>query len=124
MSVVNLFDLGVNLPDLMGPPPAGLQRIEATRQNTLVINDGDHFRVSPPRTHGGPAVWRWHLVNIGPGIVFVRWDGLGYADNYDPNSLYLAASSGFADFDAAVLTFSCSGGSTIAFAADNMPFTR
>ena len=103
----------------IGPAPAGLQRLEATRQNTLVLADGDHFRIERPRTHGGPDTWTWHITNFGPGVLWGRWDGLGYASVGDPHSVMLLAGYGFQDIRTSILTFACQGGATIAFTADN-----
>ena len=105
---------------VLGPPPANLQIREATRQNTLVLNDGDHFRINSPGTHGGPDVWTWHITNFGPGVLWARWDGLGYADVNDPNSIMLVAGYGFQDISAPTLTFACQGGTTISFTATNI----
>ena len=100
-------------------PPAGLIRIEATRQNTLVMADASQYAVSSPDTHGGPDVWLWHIVNLGPGVLWARWDGLGFANVNDENSVSLPAGYSFADIAAPALTFAAQGATTIAFTAAN-----
>ena len=120
--------------DLFGPPfgvmlppaPAGLLRIDAARQNTLVLADGVPVLVRSPELASkvGPNIWEWHILNIGPGICFVRWDGLGYAGPNDPNSLQLTSGVGFSNVNAALLTFACVGATQVTFTADNLPFQR
>lgn len=107
--------------ELLGPDPANLRRVEATRQNTLVLQDGQPVLVRPPHTAGGPDVWSWQLLNIGPGIVFARWDGLGYAAPNDQNSIQLVSGVGFGEIAAGVMTFACVGATQVTFSVDNLP---
>ena len=100
-------------------PPIGLIRQEATRQNTLVMADASQYAIASPDTHGGPDVWVWHIVNLGPGVLWARWDGLGFAAVNDPHSVSLPAGYSFADISASALTFAAQGATTIAFTAAN-----
>ena len=111
---------------VMPPPPANLKRIDATRQNTLVLVDGEPVLVRPPDISSkvGPDVWLWQILNIGPGIAFVRWDGLGYAEPNGANSLQLTAGVGYSDVNAGLVTFACVGATQVTFSVDNLPFQR
>lgn len=118
---VVLLNIGGSPLDNLGPPPAGLIRVRATRQNTLELQDGEPVLVTTPRTSGGPDVWTWHLLNVGPGICYARWDGLGYAESGGANSIYLPAGVAFSAFTAGVLTLACDGATTVAFTLENLP---
>ena len=100
-------------------PPIGLIRLEATRQNTLVMADASQYAIASPDTHGGPDVWVWHILNLGPGVLWARWDGLGFAGVNDPHSVQLQAGYSFADIPAPALTFAAQGATSIAFTAAN-----
>lgn len=110
-----------SFPSQMGPAPANLRRFQATAQNTLELQDGEPVVVNPPVPGAGPHTWVWQILNVGPGIVYIRWDGNGYAAALDENSLHLPAGAGFADIPAGVITFACDGATTVTFAADNTP---
>lgn len=105
----------------MGPAPANLIRARATATNTLELQDGEPVVVNPPLAGAGPQTWTWHVLNVGPGIAYVRWDGQGYAAALDPNSLYLPSGAGYSDIAANILTFACDGATTVTFSADNAP---
>lgn len=120
MSVV-LLDLGVTMPDPLGPPPANLKSIMATQQNTITLQDGEPVVIRPPRVAGGPDVWTWQLLNVGPGICYARWDGLGYAASQDEHSLYIPPGVGFSGMRARVITLACNGATFVALSAENLP---
>jgi len=103
-----------------GPPPANLQRRVASRQNNLLLADGDHVLVTRPDSSGGPSVWVWHVANIGPGTLWMRWDGRGYAEINDEHSIQIAAQGGFQFISAALLTMASQGGGQVSFTAENM----
>ena len=122
MSEAHIFSFPTH--DGMPPPPPGLQRIRAARQNTLVIQAGEHYRVDNPPTAGGPDVWLWQVINLGPGTLWARWDGFGYAKEQDLHSMQIAVGSVFADVRVAVMTFASGAETTVSFTADNMDITR
>jgi hypothetical protein len=109
---------GIKAP--MGPPPANLVRLQATRQNTIALDGTKVVLVRRPDTDGGPDVWTWYVLNIGPGNLWLRWDGLGYAGVADPNSISLPAGHAYSDIKAAALTFAADGALTASYTADNL----
>src|SRR5215475_14301520 len=107
-------------PHHHGPPPHGLKIIEATRQNTLVMADGEHFRIDSPQTDGGPDVWDWHFMNLGPGVLWMRWDGRGFARAHDAHSIQVPAMGGYEHISPTMMTIACQGNTTITFTAENI----
>lgn len=62
-----------------------------TRQNTQALAPNAEFAYQHPSSTGGPAgTYNWEMMNLGPGTVWLRWDGQDAVPN-DPASLYLGA---------------------------------
>lgn len=116
--IVPLFPYGGSQ---LGPPPDDLKHVEASGQNTLSLEDGEPVLVRAPDSRGGPNAWTWQLLNIGPGVCFARWDGLGYAKEDDEHSLRIPAGIGFSGIRAGLLTFACEGQTHVTFTAENLP---
>lgn len=62
-----------------------------TKQNTQALGENAEFAYQHPSSTGGPAgTYNWEMMNLGPGFLWIRWDGQDAVPN-DPSSLSLPA---------------------------------
>jgi hypothetical protein len=97
-----------------------VHRLRATRQNTLRTTAGQRWRLMPPFTNGGPAVWRWNVINWGPGSIFVRWDGGRAAIVNDEHAIELRLGAAFEEIAAPHITIASVGIANVSFTAANL----
>ena len=66
----------------VAPTTVGKQNTQPLAVNTTVAYQ------TPSASGGAAGTWNWELLNLGPGYLWVRWDGQDPVPN-DPASLTL-----------------------------------
>lgn len=90
-----------------------------TRQNTITLTTNQQASYEMPALiTGNPGVFNWDVFNLGPGDLWMRWDGVAATVN-DPGSIHLPALIGFNGATTNMMTVVAGAATTITFTVND-----
>lgn len=89
---------------------------QVSRQNTRALEAGQQAAYEHVSISG---VFSWDIMNLGPGDIWARWDGIEDAVVDDTNGIWLPANCGYQGAIANMMTVAAEAATTITFVVND-----